>query len=233
MSDKDDALECELGCLRERCASAPDHHGLREFLEERAWEYAGEGDWAIALRSPSRRLVVRISPFDPAWSYHVDLFRADPDGPFPMLHWTSDLEGGGTVAALEPLTPVDPEIGEDFLGRLEAYDDIDDDLARTRAAIARTDARGRAKIPWWGGRERNPENVMRDGAGRLKLIEAFYVDGARLYSDVLERPERVLAEFAPEQRRYMFEIPYLIREAKPHEVLALRTALSHAERSDR
>jgi hypothetical protein len=62
------------------------HRDVEESLTTLGWTACGEGDWAIALRAPSGKYAARVSPFDPAHAYQVELYqRATGNRYFPRL----------------------------------------------------------------------------------------------------------------------------------------------------
>jgi hypothetical protein len=51
------------------------HRQVLAELVTSGWMPCGQGDWAVALRSPEGGLVARVCPFDPAYWAFVDLSR--------------------------------------------------------------------------------------------------------------------------------------------------------------
>src|SRR5689334_12579525 len=84
-----------------------DHGDAEQALRAAGWTPCGEGDWAIALRSPDGTAAARISPFDPTGPYSAALYReAAHTGQVPKLFAHRRLTGGGDLQVLEWLRPV-------------------------------------------------------------------------------------------------------------------------------
>lgn len=222
--------DTELEPLEGLDGSCANHRDVERGLTALGWTRCGEGDWAVALRSPSGRHAARISPFDPACEFQVEICRTHPVSRyFPRLDLHIDLEGGGCLQVMEFLHPVDEEAALALRRRLEEGDCVDPDLGRAAAAMARVHARAQRTLRWCGALDLNAGNFMRDQFGQVKVIDLFFMEGQELYGRVLTDPSEVLRLFPAAKRRYMFEIPYLIREATAEQIRDLRESLATAE----
>ncbi|WP_141703629.1 hypothetical protein [Planobispora rosea] len=190
------------------------------------WTPCGVGDWAVGLRSPDGLWAARVCPFDPAYAAFLELCRRRAGNPYlPRVAFDTPLEGGGTLAVLEFLAPLDAErAGE--VARQWREGTGEAALAEVRRAAAAIDAEFRARTPWWDGVDLNPGNVRRALDGRLAVIDVFCVDGASLYGQVLRDAEVVRAKLPG--HRHLLDIPYIARESTPEEIRALRAAWHRA-----
>jgi hypothetical protein len=60
------------------------------------------------------------------------------------------------------------------------------------------------------------------------LIDVFCMDGASLYSQILEDVAEVHRRIPRDRMRYALDIPYIARESSAAQILALRQAWAHA-----
>lgn len=188
------------------------------------WNVCGAGDWATVWRSPDGELAARVSPFEPAYEVFVRLCRALPDHPLlPRLELDSPLEGGGRITVMECLVPADKEAAAELLQRWDEADPADP-IAAVRSEAEWLDAQAAQTIPYWGGLDRNPANVMAAPSGGAKLVDLFYADGLVIYADLLADPAKVLASFPADRRRHMAEIGAVVRLSSPEEIAAIRKA---------
>jgi hypothetical protein len=188
------------------------------------WVPCGVGDWAVALRSPEGTVVARVSPFDPAYSAFVDLCRECVGNRWlPGVELAADLEGGGSVVFLEFVAPVDHAVAEQVAEQWRTGSG-DAEFEQVRRAAQMIDAGYRKSTPWWDGFDLNDDHIRRAADGRLVLIDVFCMDGASLYSKILEGVAQVHRRIPRERMRYALEIPYIARESSTAEILALRKA---------
>ncbi|WP_157181541.1 hypothetical protein [Actinopolymorpha alba] len=191
---------------------AINHHGARTRLEALGWTKCGEGDWAIALRSPGGRLAARVSAFEPSYPWFVELCRrANGNAYFPRIDFVSELEGGGHLAVLEFLTQVSADEEAAFLERWKDKADPDPDFRAARAAVRALDEECRENVRFWMGIDLE-DHVMRAADGHLKLIDLVGVAGGLIQEQI----HADLAEFfrvIPRDRcRYFLEIPHFSRD---------------------
>jgi hypothetical protein len=168
------------------------HQAARAWLEDRGWTLCGEGDWALAIRSPDGRMVARVSAFEPSYGWFVELCRRTVGNPsFPQIHLVTNLEGGGQLAVLDCLTPVTGTDEAAFRQRWNDETDPDPDLVAAREASRAPDAQCRATAPFWMGIDLDDQRHARrrraHPAHRPGRSDQGADDGADLY-----RPRRVL-----------------------------------------
>lgn len=189
-----------------------------------AWTPCGAGDWAVGLRSPSGLLVARVCPFDPAHAPFLELCRRCAGNPYlPSIALATSLEGGGALTIMEFLAPVSDTLAAETIRHWrDGGHDVDFETLR-RAAQA-VDERCRASVPWWDGIDLDEGNIGQSRDGRLALYDLFCMDGAALYSQILQDPDAVRRRLPEDQRRYLLNIPYLARENTADDLHALRRA---------
>lgn len=172
---------------------------------DEGWVRCGEGDWAIALRSPDGYVAARISPFDPVGPFTADLYReAAITRQVPELHAHHRLYGGGDLQLMEYLLPVPLKEAVGFLQMIAAGNPETAVLGRILRAVHE---RARRRLPWCGPLDENPSNVMRAMDGRLILTDPYYADGPNLYEAAASTPDLVAAKIPRGERRFITEIP--------------------------
>jgi hypothetical protein len=205
-----------------------DHVAAEAVFADHGWTRCGIGDWAVVLRSPSAALAARISPFDPVATYTAELFRqAAATGFVPALHAFRPLAGGAVCTVMEHLLPASPDEGAAFF---RALDRRDPDLAELGVILTEVLQRAREQLPWCGGLDRNPSNVMRRADGGPVLTDPFFADGPHLYGSILTDPFRVARSIPATERRHMFELP--LAESGPWDPVErekMRAALAAAD----
>jgi hypothetical protein len=186
------------------------------------WTPCGVGDWAIGLRSPDGLWAARVCPFDPAYAAFLELCRRRRGNPYlPRVAFDSPLDGGGTLAVLEFLAPLEPVRAKEVARQWRAGEG-DVALAEVRQAAAAVDAEFRARTPWWDGIDLNSGNLRQALDGRVAVIDVFCMDGASVYAQILQDAGVVRAKLPGS--RHILDIPYIARESTPEEIQALRAA---------
>lgn len=199
------------------------HREAAGWLLADGWNVCGVGDWATVWRSPDGELAARVSPFEPAYEVFVRLCRALPGNPLlPRVELDSPLEGGGRLTVMEFLTSTEYDQAAAVWKRWDQAD-AEDPVAAVRNEAERLNAEAAETIPYWGGLDRNPANVMTALDGALKLVDLFFAQGKQIYAELLENPAAVLASFPAERRRYMAEIGAVVRLSSPAELAELRS----------
>ncbi|MFD7025465.1 hypothetical protein [Promicromonospora sukumoe] len=188
------------------------------------WNVCGLGDWATVWRSPDGGLVARVSPFEPAYGVFVELCQSLEGNPLlPRIEHDVPLAGGGRITVMEFLTPVRQAEAEAVVDRWSAAAP-DDPITAVRRTAERLDAEAARSIPFWGGLDHNPGNVLRNAVGEPKLVDLFYAAGLEIYRVLLEDPARLAEAIPAERRRYICDIAALARMSDPDELAALRAA---------
>lgn len=198
------------------------HRAAAGILLAEGWNVCGLGDWATVWRSPDGTLVARVSPFEPAYGVFVELCRSLPGHPLlPRVEFDAPLAGGGRVTVLEFLTPVEPAEAGAVVERWDAAAP-DDPITAVRRKAEQLDAEAARSVPFWGGLDHNPGNVLRNAAGHLVLVDLFYAAGLEIYRVLREDPAKIAEAIPAERRRYICDIGALARMSDPAELAALR-----------
>ncbi|MFD0521670.1 hypothetical protein [Paractinoplanes durhamensis] len=207
-----------------RLGGEADHRDAEQAFRLAGWDSCGEGDWAIALRSPDGAAAVRISPFDPTGPYSAALYReAASTRQVPELFAHRRLAGGGDLQIMEFLRAVPEDQANAFQRTIE-------DRADLIEVVRRVHERARRELPWCGPLDQNPANVMRAGDGRLVVTDLFYADGPNLYATAAADPDLVVARIPESERRFLTEIPFATSGPwRPGEQAALRAGLAAAD----
>jgi hypothetical protein len=201
----------------------PHREAAGRLLADR-WNVCGIGDWATVWRSPDGTQVARVSPFEPAYEVFVRLCRLLEGHPLlPRIDFDAPLGGGGRLTVLEFLQPVDVAEADAVVERWAAALP-DDPIAAVRREAEKLDAEAAATVPFWGGLDHNPGNVMRNASGELKLVDLFYATGLEIYRILLEDPAKIAEAYPSDRREYICDIAALARMSSPDEIAALRTA---------
>ncbi len=201
----------------------PHREAAKRLLAD-GWNVCGIGDWATVWRSPDGTQVARVSPFEPAYEVFVELCHGLAGNPLlPRVDFDAPLGGGGRLTVLEFLLPVGSAEADGVVERWAAALP-DDPITEVRRKAEQLDAEAATSIPFWGGLDHNPGNVMKNASGELKLVDLFYAAGLEIYRVLLEDPAKIAEAFAPDRREYILDIAALARMSSPDEIAALRTA---------
>jgi hypothetical protein len=220
----EEPMRAELPLLSSLNWGSLSHRQVMAELIGWGWVPCGVGDWAVGLRSPEGTLVARVCPFDPAYAAFVELCaRCAGNRWLPRVELASELEGGGSVAVLEYVAPVEPERAALVADQWRAGAG-DAEFTEVRRSAQEIDAEYRASTPWWDGIDLNSAHIRRATDERLVLIDVFCMDGASLYGQILKDVTEVHRRFPRERMRYALEIPYIARESSVAEIGALRRA---------
>lgn len=201
-----------------------DHRAVAGRLLGAGWNVCGIGDWAYVWRSPDGRCVARVCAFEPGYGVFVELCRRLPGHPMlPRVFYDAELAGGGRLTVMEALRPASTEEREAVLARWDAAEPADP-VAAVRVEAERLDAEAAQRIPFWGGLDRNPGNVMRRDGGEPVLVDLFYANGLEIYETLVSAPEKIAAAFPAEKRAFICDIAVIARESTPEEIATLRAA---------
>lgn len=186
------------------------------------WSACGIGDWATVWRSPDGERVARISPFEPAYEVFVRLCRRLAGHPLlPRVHFDAPLAGGGRVTVLEFLLPTEPPEAAAVWQRWDAAAPHDP-VTEVRREAELLHAEAAEAIPFWGGVDHNPSNVMKSADDDVTFVDLFYVEGRELFRVLRQDPGRIARDFPPHQREYICDIAAIARMTTPRELAELR-----------
>ncbi len=112
------------------------------------------------------------------------------------------------MAVLEYLAPPDLNTAEALLRRWRSADNADDELRVLRRRVDEFDTWARRNVRWWGGVDVGTRHVLVSADGQPKLIDLFYVTWD-LLNDLINDPHAFAEHMAPDQCRYILDIPDL------------------------
>lgn len=172
----------------------------RERLAALGWTPLAEGDWSWVDLAPDGESVVRITPWDDGYRLHAQMCAAHPEQPhLQRVRAIVPLAGEAYAVFQERLFSCDGVVAESFCAALGFPRDTDragpsdpaqiaafaalPSLAALRALLADLVARA-SKLPFFGGTDIRPGNLMCDEAGRIKTIDPIFVAGRRIHAAI-------------------------------------------------
>lgn len=180
------------------------HRAVRTLLEHHGWTKCGEGDWAIALRSPDGMKAARISPYEPSYKWFIELCRRMPDNPYlPRIFRTSQLQGGGHAAILEYLEPATDAEQAAFYKAWQHDTEL-------RPALEALDRECRATVSFWMGIDLG-DHVMRSLDGQIKLIDLVGVSGNAMIDQIYADIDEFFRIIPRDSCRYFLELAHFSR----------------------
>ena len=174
------------------------------------------------LASPSGELAARVSPWDAAYQLHAERCMAARNPYLPRIDAIAPVGALGRLVLMERLYAApEPEAAAlcaalvmqgDSGWRAPAGVDVaapaaDPDVAALRRHILALDAEGARTLPFWGGLDVRPGNVMADAAGRLKLVDPVFVAGPKIIAAIEAADRAALAQLPPGALAAFFTIP--------------------------
>ncbi|HEY5072700.1 MAG TPA: hypothetical protein VII63_11810 [Caulobacteraceae bacterium] len=186
------------------------------------------------LASPDGERVARVSPWDAAYRLHAELCRHSNNPYLQRVDAILPLGVCGHVVVMERLFSAREDRAAAFCVALGLANDVDwappancdasafagQDLAALRTLIGTLAAEGAASVPFWGGLDVRPGNVMADAAGQLKLVDPVFVAGRKIAAAILARDRQKLARLPPGALEAFLTIPACVGRAED-----LRTVL--------
>jgi hypothetical protein len=163
-----------------------------------------------------------VTPWDAAYLLHAELCRSAPNRYLQRVDAILPLGALGHVVVMERLylPPEDaaarlcaaiglrgdtgwkPPDGLD-LGGLSA----DPHIVALRSRLSAAADQGAATLPFWGGYDIRPGNVMADAAGALKLVDPFFVAGPKIVAAIVARDRAALHRLPEGALAAFFTIP--------------------------
>jgi hypothetical protein len=196
-------------CMPPHFPSAQSAADARSALEAAGWSLIGTGDWSWAYASPDEPTVARVTPWDRAYRLHAETCRAHPNTYLQRIDRIVDLRDSGHVVFMERLWPADEARAAAFcvaigLGNQSGYElqatpenvavfERDPELLALREIVRGAVKKGAASLPFWGGSDIRPGNVMADADGGLKLIDPLFVAGKEIVAAILAGERERLA----------------------------------------
>jgi hypothetical protein len=178
--------------------------------------------------------VARVSPWDAAYRLHAELCRRSPGPFFQRVDAILPLGPLGHVVVMERLFPAPEDRAAALCVAIGFGNDVDwrapDGLAADAdpalepvRAHLRALAEAGAVLPFWGGFDLRPGNVMMDAAGQLKLIDPVFVAGRKIVAAIEARDRDALARLPPGALAAFLTIP--VFEAGADELRAAVAAM--------
>lgn len=201
-----------------RGASAAD---ATRALEDLSWTQLATGDWSWVLASPDGTQAARVSPWDAAYRMHAELCQRARNRYLQRVDAVLPLGEVGHVVVMERLHPAPEDRAGPFCAALAVsgdsgwtapegldlrlYDD-DPELDALRAHLRGLVAAGE-RLPFWGGLDVRPGNVMMGEGGGLKLVDPVFVAGRKIVAAIEARDRDALARLPPGALAAFFTIP--------------------------
>jgi hypothetical protein len=198
----------------------------RDELLAQGWSLAARGDWAWVYRSPDGARAARLCPYDPAHRLHLRACLAHAGNSYlPHVLSLRDLEHGGYLAVLPWLEASDElaalelgarlgfpsaaareQLGTPRTHALELEGREDPALREIRAILRSMVADGERELPFFGGVDLRPANILCTAQGQLQLCDPIFVAGRELIAALQRDPEAVARRIAPPQLRAFLQI---------------------------
>ena len=83
----------------------------------------------------------------------------------------------------------------------------DPDVMALRRHVLALNEEGARTLPFWGGLDVRPGNVMADASGRLRLVDPVFVAGQKIIAAIEARDRAALARLPPGALAAFFTIP--------------------------
>jgi hypothetical protein len=198
----------------------------RDELLAQGWRLAARGDWAWVYRSPDGARAARLCAYDPAFRLHLRACLAHAGNPYlPRVLSLRDLQNGGHLAVF-PWLEASDELAAHALGAKLGYPSAaareqlgavrtqalqlegegDPALREIRAVLRRMVEDGERELPFFGGVDLRPANILRTAEGQLQLCDPIFVAGRELIAALHRDPEAVARRIAPPQLRAFLQI---------------------------
>lgn len=191
-------------------------------LREAGWREVGRGDWCWVFADPADEVAARVTPWDRAYRLHVEICRRHPANPFlQRIDGLVELQAGGHVVFMERLWPPDETEALAFCHAVRVGADSGWDWTRKpagpfpetpalealRSILVEEMKEGAATLPFWGGSDVGPKNVMADAAGQLKLIDPIFVNGWKIVEAIEQGAPDLPQKMARSELEAFFTIP--------------------------
>jgi hypothetical protein len=191
-------------------------------LEALGWTRIAAGDWSWVLASADESQAARLSPWGDAYLLHARRCEAVQISFLPRVDAILPLGALGHVIVMERLLPAPESRAAAFCSALAVASDSgwqapagcdtsefdgDSEIAILRDHLLRLAEEGEATLPFWGGLDVRPDNVMADARGRLKLVDPVFVSGPKIIAALEARDQKALAQLPAGAIAAFFSIP--------------------------
>lgn len=222
----------------------PQWRSVRDELLAANFRLAARGDWAWIYRSPDGARAARLCPYDPAYRLFVSYCRRHAGNAYlPEVIEVVDLAQSGHLVLLPWLETVPPREADELAARLgfagsarerlgEAHGQRlcdegarDPALSEIRSILRALLDEGARVLPFFGGIDLNPANVMRTAAGQLKLVDPIFVAGREIILNLRRDPAAVAQRIPPRELDAWLQIACFEHAADDPAYQALRIAV--------
>jgi hypothetical protein len=163
-----------------------------------------------------------VTPWDAAYLLHAELCRSAPNRYLQRVDAILPLSRLGHVVVMERLVPAPEDAAACLCAAIglrgdtgwrppDGLDlgglDVDPDIVALRSQLAAVAAKGAATLPFWGGYDIRPGNVMADTAGALKLVDPFFIAGPKIIAAIVARDREALERLPEGALAAFFTIP--------------------------
>lgn len=212
-------------------------------LAAEGWREIAQGDWSWVLAASDEEVVVRLTPWDDAYKLHAEHCVTHAGHPhLPRVDEIAPLVGDGYAVFMERLLPVEIGPAETFCAALGFPRDTDKaqttpdpveiaeraaqpSMKSLRAILDDLFARA-AALPFFGGSDIRPGNLMQDAQGVIKVIDPIFVAGPKILAAIEQGDGPALRRLPLEKLLAFLTIPAFVRPpATPAEIEALRARL--------
>jgi hypothetical protein len=172
----------------------------RAQLDAAGWSEIARGDWSWVHASPDGETAVRVTPWDAAYRLHVEhCLRYAGHPHLPLVHAVAPLTHDGYAVFMQRLHPCPTPRAAAFCAALgfprdtgieDGEEPPDANTVTTFAVsaglrVVLEDLFARASaLPFFGGADIRPGNLMQDAAGVIKVIDPIYVAGRRIHAAI-------------------------------------------------
>ena len=199
-------------------------------LQGLGWAQLATGDWSWVLASPDGKLAARITPWDAAYQLHAERCMGARNRYLPRIDAIAPVGALGRLVLMERLFPAAEaeaaalcaalvEVGDSGWRAPENLDisahAADPEIAALRRHLAALNQEGARTLPFWGGLDIRPGNVMADAAGQLKLVDPVFVAGPKIIAAIEARDAAALRRLPPGALAAFFTIPPFAAGAGP------------------
>jgi hypothetical protein len=174
------------------------------------------------LASPAGDQAARISPWDGAYQLHAERCIGARNPYLPRIDAIAPVGALGRLVLMERLHPApEPEAAALCAALVTAGDSgwrapdgvdvaalaADPDVAALRNHILALNEEGARTLPFWGGLDVRPGNVMADASGQLKLVDPVFIAGPKIIAAIEAHDRPALARLPPGALAAFFTIP--------------------------
>ena len=135
----------------------------------------------------------------------------------PRIEFDAPLRGGGRVTVMEFLLPAEESEVEAVIERWNAAV-AEDQVGAIRLEAERLSDKAAGVVPYWGGVDLNPGNIMIDLSGQVKLVDLFFCPGHKIFTGLTQHPTEFATLIPAGHRDYITEIGCAARVWTPAEI---------------